>query len=292
MTQYRKAQLKKLAKHIGPHMLRTALAIKHATSDWKKMTTQERRLTYSHLMPEFVDAIIETFDPRYSLRRLLQDESIRWSFLELIVAIELINVCKGKKPSNDFIKAFKFCVPEKGDERIFLYRLATLLYFDKRYKLFKAIVDREDLPHLTSFDIIKIARREIRKEALASLDRLDSDVVKIKGAVKNTKIISLDDAKGEGTFVNPYKQIYQTDLIKNLRQDLIEYIKKSNRSRRQRNILAFVDYTLATKERKINIKKASTVLNLSCKTLHQIKKSLQDNIGFKRLLNAFRMNNQ
>ncbi len=268
------------------------MAIKHATTDVKNMTAQECCLVYSHLLPGFVEAMAETLDTRYQLRHLLEHESIRLGFLELIVAIELINVCQGKKPSNDFIKAFKFCVPGKGDERMFLYRLATLLYFDKRHKLFKAIIDCKDFPYLTSMDIIKLARKEVRKESRASLARLDSDAVKIKGAVKNANILSFDDAKGEGVSVNPHKQIYQAELIKNLRKDLIEYIEKSNRSRRQRNVLMFVDYILSTKDKNINIKRASAVLKLSRKTLHQIKKSLQENIGFKRLLNAFREHNQ
>ncbi|MDD5079724.1 MAG: hypothetical protein PHH68_05300 [Candidatus Omnitrophica bacterium] len=292
MAQYRKAQLNKLAKHIGPHILRTALAIKHATTGGKKMTAQERRLVYSHLMPEFVDAIIDTFDLRYSLRHFLQDESIRWSFLELIVAIELINVCKGRKPSNDFIKAFKLCTPGKGNESIFLYHLATLFYFDKRNKLFKAIINHRDLPSLSSSDIIKLARKAVWKESRASLSRLDSDSVKIKGAVKDAEILPFDDTKVGVKTVDPYQQIYQVELIKNLRKDLNEYIAKSHRSRRKRNIMAFVDYTLTNKETDINIKKAATELKISRKTLHQIKKSLQENVGFKRLLNALRLNNK
>lgn len=292
MARNRKTNLRKLAKYLGPHILRTALAIKHASTDRNKMTVQERRLVYAHLMPEFVDAIVETFDPRYGLRRILQNESMRWSFLELIVAIELINVCKGKKPSNDFIKAFKLCTPGKGNENVFLYHLATLFYFDKRNKLFKAIINHRDLPSLTSSDVIKLARKTVWKESRASLSRLDSDFVKIKGAVKDAKILPFEDTKAEGQTVDPYKQIYQVELINNLQKDLNEYIAKSHRSRRQRNISAFVDYTLANKETDINIKKAATELKISRKTLHQIKKSLQENVGFKRLLNALRLNNK
>ena len=307
MTKYRKRLIKRLAKHLNPHILRTVLAIKYATSGGKKrkISTQDSRLIYSNLLSNLVKAIAETLDTRHKLKRLLENESIRWGFIELVVTIELINVCKGKNPSGEFIKAFKDCVPEKKmSNRLFLYHLATLLYLDDKNKLFKAIIEHPLFPNISAKDIIKSAVCAISNERYAQKGRLDSDQVKIKGAVKKTKIIPNeretlskdgDSYIIEEAFVpteNFYKQLYKSQLIDKLRKDLIRHIKKSNRSRRQRNTIAYIDYILSTKKKKINIKNAASVLKLSRKTLHQIKKSLQGNINLKRLLQAFHSNNQ
>lgn len=307
MVKSRRSSLKRLAKHLGPHMLRMALAIKYATSGGKKkkLSALERRLIYSHLLSEFGKAFAETLNRRSQLIRLLQNDSVRWGFIELVIAIELINVCQGKRPSGEFIKAFKDCVPGKGmNNRRFLYHLATLLYLDDKNKLFKAIIEHSLFPDLYSKDIIKLALHAVSNERYAQKSRLDSDEVKIKGAVKNARIIpnerevSNDEGDSytiEEAFVpteNFYKEIFKKKLAKKLRRDLEKYIQKSNRSRRQRNTLAVVDYILATKEKKLNITKVSKLLNISRKTLDQILKALRSNIGFKRLLNASRIKNQ
>jgi len=307
MTRYSKRTGKRLAKSFGPYILRTALAIKYATSYSKKkrVSAQERHLIYSYLIPEFGKAMAEALDTRYQLKRLLETESVRWGFIELIVVIELINVCRGKNPSGDFIKAFKDCVPEKKmSNRSFFYHLATLLYLDGKNKLFKAVIEHPLFPDISARDIIKLAAHAISNERYAQKTRLDSDPVKIKGAVKNAKIIPNereafskdgDDYIIEEAFEpteNFYKQLFKSQLTKKLRSDLVRYIQKSNRSRRQRNTMAYIDYILSTKEKKLNIKRAASILKLSRKTLHQIKKSLQGNIGFKRLLNTFLINNR
>jgi len=144
----------------------------------------------------------------------------------------------------------------------------------------------------------------VSNERYAQRERLDSDEVKIKGAVKTAKIVpnerEISSADGDDYIVEEafvptedfYKGIFKKKLAKKLRRDLEKYIQKSNRSRRQRNTLAVVDYILATKEKKINIMRASKFLNMSRKTLHQILKDLRSNIGFKRLINASRIKNQ
>lgn len=296
-----------MAKHLGPHILQMALAIKYATSSGKKrkITTLERRLMYSYLLLELGKAFAETLNTRSQVSRLLKNERVRWGFIELIIAIELINVCQGKRPSGGFIKAFRDCVPDKGmDNQSFLRHLATLLYLDDKNKLFKAIIENPLFPGASSKDIIKLALHAVSNERYAQRDRLDSDAVKIKGAVKKARIIPNqreistdggDDYTIEEAFVpaeNFYKDIFKDKLTKKLRSDLQKYIQKSNRSRRQRNTLAVVDYILATKEKKINIMKVSKLLNMSRKTFHQILKALRSNIGFKRLLNVSRINNQ
>jgi len=302
-----KRLVKKLAKSLGPYILHTALAIKYATSSAKKrkLSALDRRLIYSNLLPEFDKAFAETLSRRAQLIRLLQNESVRWSFIELIIAIELINVCQGKRPSGEFIRAFRDCVPEKGmSNQNFLRHLATLLYLDDKNKLFKAIIEHPLFPGASSKDIIKLALHAISNEGYAQKERLDSDEAKIKGAVKKATIIpnerevSNDDGDSytiEEAFVPKedfYKEVFKDKLAKQLRSDLEKYIQKSNRSRRQRNTIAVVDYILDTKEKKINIKRVSEILHMSRKTLHQILKSLRSNIGFKRLLNASRIKNQ
>jgi hypothetical protein len=307
MVKYSKIEIKKLAKHFGPHILRTALAIRHMTSDGKKkkLSAQERRLMYSYLMPEFAVAITETFDSRSQIKRLLENESIRWSFIEFIVAIELINVCNGKKPSGEFIKVFKDCIPEKGmSNRSFLYHLATLLYLDDKNKLFKAVIKHPLFPYLGARNIVKIALHTVSNERYANRARLDSDSVKIKGAVKTAKIIpnerGVSSEDGHDYIIeeafepteNFYKKLFQDKLAKKLRNDLARHIQKSNRTDRAENTIALIDYVLASKEKKINLTKAAIALSISRKTLHKIRKTIQDDPGFKRLLDAFHQNNQ
>lgn len=259
---------------------------------------------YSHLAPLVAEALQSMFSPVYQVEQLFKNRAIRDSFAQLIVAIELIQVCQGKKPSNEFIKLFRECaLDEERDESRFLIHFATLLYLDKRKKLFKAIIRHPDFPHLLAPQVIRIAKHAIKNEGIANRSRLDSDAVKIKGAVKKARIKSNErkvSSKDESQFIeeafepkeNFYKKIFASEQEANLKKSIKAYIKKSYRSDRARNIVAYINYLLAGKEGKLHRSQAATSLGISRKSFYQVQKALQKDRPFKRLLKTYLKNSR
>ena len=252
-----------------------------------------------HLLPTVVESMRRMFDPKYQTELLLTNAKIRWNLFELIVAIELLRVCRGKRASGEFIKAFKVCVPgDRMSMKVYLRHLATLLYLDKKNKLFRAVMCHPKFPDLSSKDIIHLATHAISNERYASKPRSDSDSVKIKGAVKNAKIIPLErkviSASGSEYVVEEafesekefYQRIFQEELIENLQKEIKQYVEAANRKDRTRHILMYVDYVLSSKEENPSVTQTAKDLKLSRKSIYQIKKPLQEDPCFRRLIDA------
>jgi DNA-binding phage protein len=255
---------------------------------------------HAHILPDIVSAMRSMFDPKYQVELLMNNRALRWTFFELIVAIEIIKICQGKRTSSEFIKAFKLCIPEgRVTMKVYLRHLATLRYLDKKNKLFRAVIKNPKFPDLTSKEIIHLTKHAISNERYASEARLDSDGVKIKGAVKNAKIIPLErkamsDSGSEYVVEEAfesekeiYQRIFQKELIENLLKEVKQYVETENRKDRTKHTLMYIDHLLKSKEENPSVTKVAKDLKLSRKTIYQIKKPLQDDPRFRRLIDAF-----
>lgn len=265
----------------------------------KKSNSEKMIHENSHLLPVLAEGIREMLYPAYHVELLMNNREFRWNLFELAAAIEIINICQGKRTGNEFIKAFKLCIPDDIlTMKDYLRHLATLLYMDKRNKLFRAVIENPNFPDIDSKEVIFLAKRAITKERKASPNRSDSDAVKIKGAIKKAKIISLERKalswSGSNYIVEEafksekeiYQQIFHKNLIENLRKEIQQYVEEQNRKDRAKNILKYIDYIFETKEVNPSVSRVARDLNLSRKAIYQIRKPLQEDIRFRRLIDA------
>jgi len=241
----------------------------------------------SNLMLTVAESMRRMFDPTYQALSLLKNKDTLQYFIELCVAIELVNVCKGKNPSDDFVKAFRDIAPKDDmSNKRFLMHLATLIYLDPKNKLFHAIINHPHFPYCDAGKVITIAANAVRKEGRRSSIR-DDKIERFEEMVESQDGSLYIKEKAFEPTEKFYKQIYQSEFVSNIRNKFNKNIRESNRKDRARNIIRYVDYIITSKEKKPNITKAAAYLKMSRKSLYQIKNILDKNILLKRLLIEF-----
>lgn len=261
---------------------------------------------YRHIAPIVADVMRRMFDPTIEIKKLLENKKFLESFAELILAMEIISVCNGKKPGNEFVKLFRNSIKDKHmSSKRFLMHLATLFYFDSNRKLFKSVIENQKIEKLSSAQIISLTTRAIWNESFASEDRLDSDSVKVKGGTKKAIIVSnekeVSSADEPDSFIeeasisveDAFKAIFKTQDKENLSKVILKHVQESYRSDRARNMSLYVDYIITSGgKKKPKTTQAALDLGISRKALHQIQKTLKEDAQFKSLLKAYLKNNQ
>jgi len=270
-----------------------------------KTLVAEFKSKYGPLIPAVTEAVRQMFDPTYHLERLAKDKAFVHWMLQLILAIEIIEISEGKRknPNDEFLKFIRGRRMKDGNydtER--LSNLAYLIYSDERNKLRKAIFENKDLQELSAKQIIKLIFRTIRYEALAREDRLDSDSVKMKGGVKKAKPVytdqtfeqedgsSLSREMASETLEDFKKRICKSELWEGIKKEMSKYVIEANRPDRARNILKVLKYYFEHQDDKVSLTQMHRDLGISLKSISKIVNNIRDNSELKVLLSALLKN--
>lgn len=266
-------------------------------------------INFFGLHPELATIVLKAmqqmFDPVYNMMVMLRGSAeFRHNFMELLVAIELINISQGtrKKPSEGMIHFMqKFISNKAPDESLANERFAdlvTLLYFDKRSKLIRMLVKHHRYPKLYASDVMDIVSMVIRKEGLWKLKRQDSDLTKVEGGSKDIQMepyfrdITEEDGnvwrqEAAATKADAfYREITRSNDWSHYADEIVDYAEQLYRSDRAKNILRVVHYYVKEPVMRVNLVQMAKDLGISYKTVFSIVKIIRTDRGFQKIIKS------